>query len=225
MLTVACLKWGQMYGPEYVDALHAAARRHLTVPFTFKCFTDDPSWLHGDIFTAPLPGDLHGWWNKLWLFNEYAFHPGTPIIYIDLDTVILRNIDALAGFTGAFACLRDFYRPRGFGSGFMLWRAGAMNFVWDDFVADGQPELPGGDQAFLEISAHRKWGREAVHGRDHILQDLFPGMFASYKADCANGPGEAAVICFHGQPKPHNCGADWVAQNWNTPRSRAPSAA
>ncbi len=222
MLNVACVKWGTAYGPEYVNALYAAVSRHLNVPFTFKCFTDDPKGLHGGVFTAPLPADLAGWWNKLWLFNEYAFHPGTPVLFFDLDTVILRPIDPLARRI-EFACLQDFYRPRGLGSGVMMWEAGRMNHIWDDFVRDGQPDLPGGDQAYIEVAMHRRHGNKLP---DAIkLQSLFPGMFVSYKADCMDGPPDlAAVVCFHGQPKPHNCGADWIEKNWSIP-SRASSAA
>lgn len=218
MLNVACVKWGTLYGAEYVNILHAMLLRHLTVPFKLSCFTDDPAGIGYGIAIRALPGNLHGWWNKLWLFNPKAFHAGERVLFLDLDTVILRNIDALARCTQDFVILRDFYRSRGLGSGVMLWRAGAMDHVWNDFVADGYPSFSGGDQAYLEIEAHRTWGHDI--GKNRILQNLFPGMFASFKADCAEGPGEAAVICFHGQPKPHNCGAAWIESHWCVADSR-----
>ena len=47
------------------------------------------------------------------------------------------------------------------------------------------------------------------------LQDRYDGI-VSYKADkCDKAPPEGArIVCFHGQPKPHNCGAPWVAAAW-----------
>jgi hypothetical protein len=213
MRIVACVKWGTMYGPEYVNILHAMVQRHLLDSFEFHCFTDDDAGLDPDIVVRPLPESLVGWWNKLCLFKSDAFPDGVRVLYLDLDTIITGSLFQISQFRGEFAILRDFYRPRGLGSGVMLWEAGRMNEIWDQFVADDCPELSGGDQAYIEIVAHRKWGHRIP--RKHILQDLFPGTFVSYKAHCSGGdPDHARVVCFHGQPKPHNCGAQWVADHW-----------
>ncbi len=223
MLTVACVKWGDMYGAGYVNNLHQMLRRSLAGQFRFNCFTDNIAgldasmrWHNGrllEIAPRALPGNLIGWWNKLWLFSPGLFPAGSRVLYLDLDTVLLDDITAIAQCTSEFAILRDFYRPRGLGSGVMMWEAGRMTDIWDGFMADGYPDLPGGDQSYIEIAAHRKWGHRLP--ADCILQNLYPGAFVSYKVECADGPPLGArVVCFHGQPKPHNCGAGWIDRHW-----------
>jgi len=224
MLNVACVKWGTAYGPEYVNNLAYMVARHLQEPYKFVCFTDDDRGIDYDYVTiGPLPGNLAGWWNKLWLFAPDTLPIGDRILYLDLDTAIIDNIDNIARCQDHFAILRDFYRPRGLGSGVMLWEAGRMNAIWESFVADDYPDLPGGDQSYIEVVAHRIWGHRLPE--ELFLQHLFPDAFVSYKAHCADGPPpDARIVCFHGQPKPHNCGADWIAPHWrseSTPRSSA----
>ena len=40
-INVVCMKWGTMYGPEYVNNLYHMVKRNLTPPFRFVCFTDN----------------------------------------------------------------------------------------------------------------------------------------------------------------------------------------
>ena len=54
-LNVICMKWGRLYGPEYVNNLHSGVTRHLKRPHRFVCFTDDPLGLNSAIETFPLP--------------------------------------------------------------------------------------------------------------------------------------------------------------------------
>ncbi|MCC2663826.1 MAG: glycosyl transferase, partial [Geminicoccaceae bacterium] len=37
MATVLCMKWGQRYGPDYVNRLHGMLQRHLTVGHRLVC--------------------------------------------------------------------------------------------------------------------------------------------------------------------------------------------
>jgi hypothetical protein len=182
-------------------------RRHLpgNAAFAFQCFTDDATGLNPAIAPRALPGNLTGWWNKLHLFREGVFDAGQRVIYFDLDTLITGGIEPLLRYGGEFALLRDFYRPDGYGSGVMLWRAGACHSLWARYEAAGRPMPAGGDQAWIETA----WkGAE-------LLQDIFPGFFASFKTDCRPlPPADARVICFHGEPKQDNCGAPWVREIW-----------
>lgn len=214
MLNVCCVKWGSSYGPEYVNNLFAMIERHLGCDWWNPvCFTDNRSGIDSWAECRELPIDVDGWWNKLYLFSPDAFPKGERVLYFDLDTVILGDISELAKCRSDFAALQDFYRPRGIGSGVMTWQAGAVDDFWTQWNAEDRPILSGGDQAWIEVMAHRKWGHHILHHR--VLQQLFPGMFASFKADCAAGAApDARVVCFHGQPKPHNCGVQWIADAW-----------
>ena len=54
-VTILCMKWGRMYGPDYVNNLARGVRRHLSRPHRFVCFTDDASGLDAGVEALPLP--------------------------------------------------------------------------------------------------------------------------------------------------------------------------
>ena len=41
MKNVICMKWGDKFGPEYVNRLHRMVEKNLTIPHRFVCFTDN----------------------------------------------------------------------------------------------------------------------------------------------------------------------------------------
>ena len=202
MLTVCCVQVGNYAsrGAQYVNALYRAVERNLTVPHQFVCFTDDPTGIECE--TRPIQGK--GWFAKLFLFKEFG---EGRVIFLDLDTIIVGNIDFLAKFNGKFAILRDFYRPKGYGSGVMLWKGGFGHEITDSFVADGCPDVFGGDQIYIESQVKNA----------KRLQDLFPDKIVSYKVHAmAGAPRKAAIVCFHGTPKPHDFSFGYVAESWKS---------
>lgn len=211
MLRVACVD-SQNYegrGLEYVQILHDMVSRNLPegYPGEFVVFSDYRDDYGPEILTRRLPGDIPGWFNKLYLFKDGLFNVGDRIVYFDLDTVITGKLEKLVEYDGRFATLRDFYRPKGLQSSVMLWEAnGFASRIWKEWE-HARPLMDGGDQAWIE----------AVYDelKVDILQDLFPGDFASYKADkCyAKPPKSAKVIVFHGKPRPSDAGG-WVDQVW-----------
>lgn len=204
MINIVCLKWGTKYGPEYVNRLYLAVRRHTTKPFRFWCYTDDANGIHPGIRVEQLKysDQLDSWWNKINLFSKDLDIPlGEQIFYIDLDTLIVGNIDhLLTDEVPDIVVLRDFYHgiaksAGNIGSGLMSWRHGDYHNIWDRFIADPVAAVksahPHGDQRWVEnnIDAWYYW------------QDLFPGQVVSFKMHCQNGiPADARVICYHGKP-------------------------
>jgi hypothetical protein len=216
MLQVICVRQGEKYGIEYVRRLHAMVARNLTAGMegTFTCFTDRPNDDYGPhIQVRELPNDLQGWWCKLWLFSPGLFPAGDRILYFDLDTVIVGDLDRIAAYDGQFAILKDFYRkspqenPR-WQSSVMAWSAGTCHVIWELWDFQGRPEPLGGDQEFIERC------RNHIPRYDY-WQDLFPGLFCSFKVHCKPFPPEGtSVVVFHGEPRPHNCGVSWVDAMW-----------
>ena len=201
-MTVCCVKARPAYDHHYVNRLQAMVAHHMSLPHRFVCFTDDPSGIKCP--TRALPSGLTGWWAELALHRPNVL--SGPVLYLDLDTVILDSLDFIASYGGDFSILRDFYRPDGYGSGVMLWRT-AQPQVWNRWIAEGRPDNHHGDQGWME---------EAVPNADR-LQDVFPGKFCSFKADeCDDGaPVDAAVMCFHGYPKPHELPeTHWAYRLW-----------
>ena len=212
-VTFLCLKAGDMYGPEYANILFDMVRRNLShgYPGRFVCLTDDPEGLDPAIETIPLPSGLEGWWGKLYMFKRGLFSEGERIVFLDLDTVIVGGIDWLAGYDGQFATLRDFYYPQQVGPAIIAWEAGDFaSSIWEEWESCGKPKNGHGDLWWINNLDQGRFVKEI-----DILQDKFPGKFCSYKADCRPYPPQgASIVCFHGQPKPDNCGAEWVANVW-----------
>jgi Tetratricopeptide repeat len=77
-LTVVCLKWGTKYGPEYVNRLARGVARHLSIPHTFVCFTEDSTGIDSSavqvhpLLAAAAAVQLQGWWQKACLFSPEA---------------------------------------------------------------------------------------------------------------------------------------------------------
>lgn len=212
MINFVTVNWRnyQGRGAEYTNILFDSVRRNLEagVPGRFIVFTDDPDAGYRDgIETRPLPSNLNGWWNKLWLFSPGLFTTGDRVIFLDLDTVISGPLDALAAYDGAFAILTDFYRQIGMQSSVMSWRAGEQTGIWRSFEAAGFPQGdPGGDQSWIESHHNKAWTTR--------LQSLFPDMFVSYKASGGKLPDKASVCVFHGEPRPHDVVTGWVPKVW-----------
>jgi hypothetical protein len=192
-----------------VDILFDSIRRNLAEGFEgdFTCFTDQDDELADGIIVRPLPANLPGWWSKLALFQDGLFRKGDRVIFFDLDTVLTGRLDEFAAYDGPLAILRDFYRPDGLQSAVMAWRAGEDSEIWTSFLDAACPmDDPNGDQAWIETARPN-----AVR-----LQEVFPCVFTSYKADnlAANPPAKASVVVFHGRPRPHEVLAGWVPEVW-----------
>lgn len=215
MLNIVCVNSGNYLGrgAEYVNKLFDMVARNLAEGHRgrFVCFTDDPWGLDKHIVARALPGNLKGWWNKLYLFKDGLFEPGDRILYFDLDTLITGRLDEIAAYDGDFAILRDFYGANGWGSedcpmqsAVMAWPAGKNTHLWDKFVEAGRPDILGGDQAWI--------GKNQT--KADFWQDMFPRLFESYKVTDGVVPAKASVICFHGKPRPHEIDSGWVPDVW-----------
>jgi len=210
-VTIACVNAGnyQGRGVEYVSNLAAMIRRNVTVPYRFVCLTDDEdsSYLDDGIETINLPERRMGWWAKLYLFVPGLFDNGVRVFYLDLDTLIIANIDDLASYDGPFAGLGCFRAHRLFASGFMAWPAGSVDHIWTDWIRQGRPMPGNADDVWIDqVCPH------AVR-----LQRKFSGIVSYKFHKCKDGPPKGArIVVFQRQPKPHNCGSEWVSRVWQS---------
>lgn len=199
-VTVVCvLRSGGCYDATWVRRLHRQVTEHLDAPHDFCCLTDME--VEG-VATVPLEHDWAGWWAKACLFAPGLFDG--PVVYLDLDTLIVGDVTPMASYDGPFATLRDFGDPRISASGVMAW--------------DGRQPPPIYEAALDDPPPHRGrfdlWWNRKVWTPDH-LQDLHPGVFGSYKLDgLEDGPGGYATISFHGVPKMHELPGTWVERAW-----------
>jgi hypothetical protein len=120
MFQIVCVKWGTKYGPEGVNRLYRAVRRHTRAPFRFVCITDQPSAaFDAGVVTAPFPAFAlpfedakRGCRLKLAIFARGILEPGVPAVYIDLDTMVRgdlqRIVDQLARKPGLYMLQNHF---------------------------------------------------------------------------------------------------------------------
>lgn len=204
MVTAACvLKAGGVYTEEWVYALRRGVARNLDQPFEFACLSDRSLGVQWE----KLEHNWRGWWSKIELFRPGLFRG--PVVYFDLDTLILGDVSDLASYRGPFAMLSDFYAPKMAASGVMAWTPGLhTEAIYHAFVKQSsQGHVPNGRSDYWYAKNAPKPER---------LQDLFPGQIVSFKAHAkAGAPAGARVLCFHGKPRPNDPAAGWAHQAWS----------
>lgn len=89
------VKWGDKFTPEHVNRLYRMAKRNITLPFNFYCYTENPIGIYDDVNIIPLDESLNleKWWWKLTLFKRNNLNGIN--LFLDLDVVIQNNIDHL----------------------------------------------------------------------------------------------------------------------------------
>lgn len=214
-ITVACvLKSGGNYDAEWVAKLQRGVARHLSLPHNFVCFSD----VDVPCERIPLRHDWPGWWSKLELFVEPT--DDDTVLYFDLDSVVVGSLDAIAAHPHEFTMAHEYWRPHLLCSTAMAWR-GDYSFLYRAFAANSEwlahhydTVLPNegrvGDQAFIEDCLE-------VGQPVDTFRDLFgERSIASYKVhNCQNAPpADAAVVAFHGLPKPNQLTTGWVPKLW-----------
>jgi hypothetical protein len=143
------------------------------------------------------------------------FRPGLTenkyILYFDLDTLILKNIDHLLQLEVPFAALLPWNSAnrarKQVASGIMFWDHAMFSQLFHNGYQPEQLGQYAGDQEFISerINAgHYSW---------LPLQTV--AKIYSFKRQCRNRlPADAEIVCFHGKPRPHELRIPWVRDNW-----------
>lgn len=100
MNRVICIKWGEKYGADYVNRLQKMLELHTSEPFQLICFTDIPKGIDEMVEVHPLPDlgcqipeSVPGKFPKIALWGSELPIADGPVLFIDLDTVLVGNID------------------------------------------------------------------------------------------------------------------------------------
>lgn len=229
---IVCLKYGNKYGPEYVNKLYNMVQRNTTVDHEFVCFTEDSNGIDKNVRIEGLPfnSKIQGWWYKPFFFDPNLVLKGT-ILFLDLDVIIFRNIDRLFTYEpGKFCIIRDFNRYLiknydKFNSSVFRLETGQHQIVYNEFQKNYETlsrRFPG-DQDLIRHFVQRdycywpndwimsyKWemrGKPRFNNKPRGYRDfLVPGN-PTIKDD-------TSIAVFHGDPNPHICQDKWVIDNW-----------
>lgn len=247
MINVVGVAVGSKYPPEiYVENLWLGLNKHLSKPFRLTILTDDPKnpyYTNRPIHTVALPNwpevdtPSNYWWYKM-----YQFSPDFPVqgdvLYLDMDTVIINNIDKFFEYTNKFCICQDFNRKwiphyDVCNSSIMRWNTGLHRYIWDDFISARAENVRKfrGDQDFVTHSIkkreHTWWPKEwamsfkwEVFRGGLIKSGTGLGNNGSWPAEASMYhtpdqpwviPNETSVIVFHGKPAP--VGTDFWKQH------------
>ncbi|MBO9445213.1 hypothetical protein [Ruegeria sp. R14_0] len=99
---IICMKWGEAFGPDYVNLLYAAVQDHMSLDHDFICITDNTEGLKPGIKVAPLAFPqldrdlwIHGKWPKLLMFDREIVGEYDAALFLDLDLVVTGQLDPL----------------------------------------------------------------------------------------------------------------------------------
>ena len=234
---VVCMKWGDVFAPEYVNVLKRAVARHLDRAHRFLCFTDNPSGILPDVEIRPLPYTAlsearrrHGGWLKLSVFRDGLFEETGPVLFLDLDVAIVGSLDPFFDDQphGELRIIRDWrpwpqsiYRRPGTVGNSSVFR----------FQANGQPHIfkRFTDDPEAAFATFRNEQRFLTHHASGL--DYWPDEWCrSFKRHCMGSPllrgfrqpeipSGARVVVFHGTPKPIDLlrgshRVEWVDEYW-----------
>lgn len=202
MLTVASLLWetndnsfwySRCYDESWVVKLYNGFKRNLNIPWRFVLWTDKLRELPGDIKQEILRSK-----NPNYGAGIEPYRYGVPMILVGLDTVIVGNCDHLAAYCmerDKIALPRDPYHP--------------------ERACNGVALVPQGQQ-----SVYRNWqgqnDMDWMRKQPHVfIDELFPGQVVSYKVHVRDkGLGNARIVYFHGDSKPHEVNEPWLKDHW-----------
>ena len=135
-VNVVCMKWGTLYGAEWVNRLYGMVMRNTTWNVRFVCFTEDGSGIRPDVEIKPIPTlrldeALGKRWPKLGLFTPDIGGLAGMTLYLDVDLVILDSLDPFFQMPGRFCIIREWQDAHmGYGNSSVM-----------RFFAGGHPEV------------------------------------------------------------------------------------
>jgi hypothetical protein len=234
VIDVLTWRWGDKFGPEYVNRLASMLSRHLHVPHRLHCFTDDASGVIPSVACHPAPDPYpahmvagkgrasRSCFRRIRMYDrDMADLVGPRILHLDLDVVIVGDVTPLFDRPEPLV-VYDMENRKGrvsYNPSVLLMDAGVLHHMREEFDRD-----PAGvwqraksegwtmsDMAVLGLYASRvrppTWGRA-------------DGVLAYYR-DVRHAPHElpegARMVLFYGDDNPGDqrvAAKPWVAEHW-----------
>jgi len=209
-------------------------KKHLSYDIRLHVYTekDRPvpaTMIKHELEDFGIAGPRRAWWYKMQLFN--VEHHAGPLLYFDLDTVIVDNIDWICQQPlNYFWAVRDFkylWRESDYkvNSSIMWWNTQKFDGVWQAFKRQDLKKILikyHGDQDYINDaigSADRRFF-DTVRVKSWRWQCLDGGF--NFRRKCYQTPGtgtaidqRTSVLIFHGNPKPGELQDSVVNEFWN----------
>ncbi len=231
MMTFACvLNPSKDFDARYVHNLARGLAKYAPQPHQLICLTNEQ--IRG-VACVPVDSKLPGWWAKMALLDIQG-----PMIYLDLDTIILGDLAPLVEFVEQAnnPCMLQMLgaKKERFECGILGWSEKAWRWwikqLGPAFARECMRFVPGGsrDQQAMEDYRGNRWNNDEDWLRAKIvqekitverLQDWVSGIY-SYRMHALKAPPpDARIVCFHGEPRPRDVVEterdSWVAGEWS----------
>lgn len=217
---IITLKWGDRYGPHYVNILHRAVKRHLKGPFIFHCCTEKPAGLDPEIRVIPFPPDpglKRGWPDVLakLLVTEDGFGDlHGPTLFLDLDVAIMDDMEPFFEYKPGKNCIIHNWvggmrsltgkRPAVGNSSVFRFEAGSSGSIFETFLREKHRaedlSIFNTEQAFLTHAMKEVhwWPEEWCRSYKRFCRPVFPlNLVATPRP-----PTGCRILVFHGRPDP-----------------------
>lgn len=239
VVNVVCMRWGTLYGVEYVNRLYSMVKRHLKRPFHFYCLTDDGAGVVSGVHVLPMPkvyvspNDTVSGWRKLGVFSPKIGPIQGKVLFLDLDLVITGDIDDLFDHGAPPFCIIENWTQKGRhigNSSVFLFEFGKYTHVLDAYMKDPEGVIRSYDNEQVFLS--RQIGKDKLR--------FWPEPWCvSFKHTCLGSkwlrffkkpalPESAKIVVFHGSPNPDEAvqgrwpkrfppfmrRAEWIEQHW-----------
>lgn len=216
-VNIVCMKWGTLYGSDYVNRLYGMVRRHLKKPFSLYCITDDPTSIRREVRIRampdfPLPPGTRGPWQKLLMFKEELFDIRGKTMFLDLDVVIVGPLDRFFTYSDKFAVRHEFDRRKqndAFGNtSIYVFEIGAYPDIYDYYL-NNQKKIHS-----HYWTAEQEYVTRTLYSQGKL--EFLPNEWVlSFKEHCLPAwpqrlwyspqlPPGASILAFHGRPLPED---------------------
>jgi hypothetical protein len=221
---VICMRWGTLYGADYVNRLYRGVMRNVARPTRFVAFTDPIEGLDPRIETHPIP-PIHladklkpGPWRKLALWSTNLGGLSGSVLFLDLDVVVTGPLDPFFDHEpGKLGLIRNWTQAKdGVGnSSVMRFTVGSASHLLSTFEEGGAPLTYEFDneQIFLTKRAGvpitfwpAAWCRSFKH-------ELLPPWPWRLIRPASLRPGMRVAV-FTGDPRPHDAGQGHWPAKW-----------
>lgn len=211
---IFCMKWGTLYGPEYVNRLYSMVKRNLSYSFKMVCFTDDFKGIDEEIICKPIPemnlpgGIPERMWKKLSTLKSDLYGLKGTALFLDLDIVVVDSLDPFFEMEGDFIIIKDYrkqWRITG-NSSVYRFEIGTHGYVFDNFLQNF-------DSIRKQHRNEQEYLTQAIYDKQGIK--YWPAHWCpSYKYDAVSRipfafwvkpriPEGAKILIFHGEINPH----------------------
>jgi hypothetical protein len=236
-LSVVCWKWGTLFGPEYVNRLRRGLARHLRLPHTFHCITDNAAGVEtggrsGDVVVhhmytnhAAMKAGNRSCFRRLRMFSKDMGETlGPRILHLDLDTVVVGDVTPLFDRADPLVLLKQSDNGKGrvtHNPSVLLMDAGVLHAMWERFNA-----FP--DKTWREARA-RGWAcsdMSVINDYIHVNRATVKaatwgeadGVQAYWRRENKQLRPGARLVTFYGKENPGDAAVQakspWIAEHW-----------